>query len=232
MNKLSIVSLLIVLEVSGGSYVQGKTKWNTNYKEIPTIAANNNLLDFAIPIKGTITNEKGEPVARASIVVKGSSQGTSSGQDGGFTLDIAVGATLVISAVGFNTLEIVATDGLKAVLTASNRNLEEVVVIGYSTQRKVNNPSAAVEVKASKLNFQPNATFQSALAGRVAGLQISQPTGQPGAAINVQIRNNPSPAADRGVLYVIDGVPVNDSPGVPNGSGYYGNAALYKRFNK
>jgi len=184
--------------------------------------------------EGTILSNEGAPLAGASISVKGTSRGTSSDNEGRFSIQAVQGNILVVNLMGYETREIVfqGESALKIQLAAASSSLDEVVVIGYGSVRKRNLTGAVSSINNDDLNTSVAANFQQMLQGKAAGLEVTQPTGQPGAGVNVKIRSNPS-FANAGVLYVIDGVPVNDNAGQPElGSGgvggRYGGAGVSK----
>jgi TonB-linked SusC/RagA family outer membrane protein len=161
-------------------------------------------------ITGRVTDEKGEPVARASVLVQGTTTGTTTKSDGTFSLSVPESATtLVISAINFTQQEVPATSPVNVTLTSSTAtNLNEVVVVGYGSQKKSNVTGAISSVKASDLQNIPNGRIEQSLQGRVAGVTIMQNSGQPGSASTIQIRgvttfNNNNP------LWVVDGVVVD-----------------------
>lgn len=176
-----------------------------------------------VEVSGRIVDENNNPLAGASVKLKGTDIGTATDGDGRFTLSIpALQGNLVISFVGFDAVEVPVKSALgQIVLQRKIAAAEEIVVIGYGAVRQRNLTGAVASVKAKDMNTAVNANFQQALQGKAAGVQVIQPTGQPGAGVRVQIRSNPS-AANAGVLYVIDGVPVNDAAGQPSMGGDVG----------
>jgi TonB-linked SusC/RagA family outer membrane protein len=165
-------------------------------------------------ITGKVVDENGG-VAGASVTAKGSTTGTTTNQDGDFSLSVPVAArTLVISFVGYTTRE-VAIDGgtganLSVTLTKSlSSSLDEVVVVGYGTQRKVNVTGAISTIKAKDLENIPNGRIEQALQGRVAGVTIMQNSGQPGSASTIRVRGVTTFGGGNNPLWVIDGVVVD-----------------------
>ena len=161
-------------------------------------------------ITGKVTDEKG-PVSGASVAVKNTTIGTVTNDNGEFTLSVPESAgTLVISYVGYQTREIAITgNSFSVALTKSEGiNLDEVVVVGYGTQRKSNVTGAISSVKARDLENVPNGRIEQALQGRVSGVTILQNSGQPGSSSTIRVRgittfNNNNP------LWVVDGVVVD-----------------------
>ncbi len=164
-------------------------------------------------ITGKITDSKdGSPIVGATVQAKGSKKGTSTGADGSFTLAVAPDVTtLVISSVGFDKQEI-GISGQSAItvsLVASNASLNEVVVVGYGTARKRDLTGSVASVQAKDFNKGPVTNPDQLLQGKVAGLQIINNSGQPGAATIVKIRGNNSIRSGNTPLYVIDGIPLD-----------------------
>jgi len=174
-------------------------------------------------IVGRIVDENGIPVPGASVKVKNSSKGTVTDTNGKFQLALVKGDVLLISYVGFETKEVTYTDeaSLNITLKQVNNALGEVVVIGYGAVKQKNLTGAVVQVKGKDLNTSVASSFQQTLQGKAAGVEVVQPTGQPGAGVTVKIRSNPS-FANAGVLYVVDGVPVNDAAEQPSIGGSIG----------
>ena len=141
-------------------------------------------------ITGKVTDEKG-PVSGASVAVKNTTIGTVTNDNGEFTLSVPESAgTLVISYVGYQTREIAITgNSFSVALTKSEGiNLDEVVVVGYGTQRKSNVTGAISSVKARDLENVPNGRIEQALQGRVSGVTILQNSGQPGSSSTIRVR--------------------------------------------
>lgn len=131
-----------------------------------------------LSVKGNVTDTKGEPIIGASVVIKGNTtQGTITDFDGQFTLNVPANSTLVISYIGYVTQEVPAKSAIKVVLKEDNEMLDEVVVIGYGTQRKGDVTSAISSVKSE--NFVKGAVKDvgQLIQGKVAGLAITNPTG-------------------------------------------------------
>ena len=155
---------------------------------------------------GVIVDEKtGEPVIGASVLEEGTTNGTITDFDGNFQLNVASGAKLVISYVGYKTQNVAAAANLRIKLAEDSEVLEEVVVTGYTTQRKADLTGAVSAVSAKDLEKQQENNPMKALQGKIPGMNISA-DGNPSGAATVRIRgigtlNNNDP------LYIIDGVP-------------------------
>src|SRR4030095_13209496 len=161
-------------------------------------------------ISGKVADESG-PIAGASVTVKNSTVGTTTDANGDFSLSVPSSAkSLVISFLGYETREINITGNVLSITLQKSgaSKLDEVVVVGYGTQRKVNVTGAISSVKAKDLENIPNGRIEQALQGRVSGVTIMQTSGQPGSASTIRIRgittfNNNNP------LWVVDGVVVD-----------------------
>ena len=167
-------------------------------------------------ISGIITDQNGVPIIGASIVINGTMKGTISDVDGKFYIETQSDSKLKISYIGYLT-EVVAVNNqndLKILLNEDSKALDEIVVVGYGTQKKREVTGAVSSVQSKDLNSIASSNFAQTLQGKAAGVQVTQATGQPGANVSIQLRSNPSNASG-GVLYVIDGIPVNDNAGTP-----------------
>lgn len=166
-------------------------------------------------VTGNVVNSKdGGPVSNASVLVKGSSRGVTTNADGLFSLDADAGSTLVISSVGFRSRELslsTLTEPITISLEEIPGNLNEVVVVGYGTQRKRDLTGAVASI--SRKDFVKGAlqSPEQLIAGKVAGVQISSNGGAPGAGSRIRIRGGASLNASNDPLIVIDGVPVDNS---------------------
>ncbi len=170
-------------------------------------------------ITGKVTDDKGVPVLGATVTAKGTKVGASTDATGTFHITMpANSSTLVISSVGFTQQEIRITDQtmLNVALVVSQSNLNEVVVIGYGTARKKELTGAYSVVSAKDFNRVPSATPDQLLQGKVAGLEITVASGQPGGLVQVKIRGNNSIRAGTDPLYVVDGVPLDGRSARPN----------------
>jgi TonB-linked SusC/RagA family outer membrane protein len=163
-------------------------------------------------VSGTITDNEGTTVIGASILVQGTNSGTVTDFDGNYSLQVPRNqAVLVISYTGFATQEIEVTSQdptVNIIMSPSAELLQEVVVTGYGETALNNFSGSAAKVDIDRVATVPRTNFQESLDGNVAGLQVAQGSGQPGAFQNVQIRGLGSINASATPLYVIDGVPV------------------------
>ena len=181
---------------------------------VPAMASNVNIPLSVVPaapvqttVTGTVTDANGLPLPGTSVLVEGTNTGAQTDFDGNYTIDAAADATLIFSYVGFATQEI-AIDGRTAInvtLEEDAGQLDEVVVVGYGTQRKQDLTGAISVVKVDELIQQPSAQITSQLQGRVSGVTITG-GGQPGQAPQIKIRGA-STFGNNSPLYVVDGIP-------------------------
>lgn len=161
-------------------------------------------------IKGKITDDKGEPLIGATIRVKGTNKGAVSDMNGNFKVSADNNAVLIFSAVGMKTIEKSAQDGLTVKMDNDSKSLKETVITALGIKKdKRTLGYAQTSVKTDMLNQSQNGNAITALSGKVAGLQITNAAGTPGAASFVQIRGINSIGLNTQPLFVVDGVPIN-----------------------
>ena len=166
----------------------------------------------SIPIKGRVTDDKGEGLPGVTVLVKGTTNGTTTDAAGTYALNVPNGTgTLVVSFIGYLTKEVAINNQTEVNinLAPDAKALEEVVVVGYGTQRKSDMTGAVGSVKAEALQERPAASLNQALAGRITGANVSVNSGRPGGRANIRIRGNTSVSVTNNPLYVIDGVILN-----------------------
>lgn len=180
---------------------------------LPTLAASEtssspkveNVQQNEVTIKGVVKDANGEAIIGASVIEKGNAKnGTVTDLDGNYTLKVKRGATLTISYIGFISQE---TKGGNVILEEDLKSLSEVVVIGYGTQKKADVTSAVVSVKAedfTKGNFNDAGDL---IKGKVAGLTITKPSGDPGAVTQISLRGIATVSGNAQPLVLVDGVP-------------------------
>ncbi|WP_223648643.1 SusC/RagA family TonB-linked outer membrane protein [Hymenobacter psoromatis] len=166
----------------------------------------------AVPVTGHVTGPDQAAIPGATVVVKGTTNGTTADASGNFTLTLTEAeATLVVSAIGYVTQEI-ALQGrtqLAVVLQVDAKSLDEVLVTGYTTQRKADLTGAVSQIKQSDIKDLPVTNVAQIMQGKAAGVAITAATGAPGEAISVRIRGVGT-INDNDPLYIIDGVPTKD----------------------
>ncbi len=161
-------------------------------------------------VTGTVNGSDGRPLAGVSVNVKGTSRGTSTNSSGKFSIAAASTDSLVLSSVGFQqqTIAVGNQTDVSVSLTATNRELEQVVVTGYGTARKRDITGAVATVSGAELAKQPVLTATQAVQGKVAGVQVIS-SGDPNALPVIRIRGTGTMLAGANPLYVVDGV-IND----------------------
>ena len=166
-----------------------------------------------IAITGKIADDTGEPLPGASILVRGTNQGTVSDFDGNYSLTAPADATLVISFIGYKEQEQLVNSRsiINIIMEIDISSLEEIVVIGYGEVRKSDLTGAVSSIRAQEIQNSNSNDVVSALQGRVTGVQITQASGAPGAGVNIQVRGVNSINAGASPLYVIDGIQVGGS---------------------
>ena len=180
-------------------------------------------------LSGTVTDESGSPIPNASVKIKGARKGTITSSNGNFTLNVAPGAILECSAVGFAPKEVATGDQetITVSLKSNNTVLSEVVVTALGIKRdKRTLTYATQEVKGSALVDAKQDNLVNSLSGKVAGVQITNSSGMPGSSARIVIRGNTSLTGDNEALFVIDGIPMDNSEaGNPDGSLFAGGTA-------
>ncbi len=166
---------------------------------------------IAFTVSGKITSDNGEPLVGASIVEKGTSNGAITDLDGNFKLDVSSGkAILVVSFVGYETKEVALNNQSTLELKLSEGSaLNEVVVVGYGTQKKSQLTGAISSISAKQITEMPITNVAQALQGRVAGVDVSQSGSKPGTVPTIRVRGRRSFRASNDPLYVIDGIPIS-----------------------
>ncbi|MDR3251181.1 MAG: TonB-dependent receptor [Tannerella sp.] len=145
-----------------------------------TVSPDRNTQQQGVRITGTVTDVAGEPVIGVTVKVKGSTVGTATDVEGKFTLTVTDNAVLQVSYIGYIPQEIRAENNLTIVLSEDTQALEEVVVIGYGVQKKINLTGAVSTVSASKLENRATTNLSNALAGLASGVTVRQSSGKPG----------------------------------------------------
>ncbi len=179
------------------------------------IAANN---PFALPldVRGKVLDEAGAAMAGVSVVVRGTNNGTVTDTDGSFTLpDVPTDATLEFSFIGYETISIPVNGNnpINITLQIDDETLEEVVVVGYGTQRKSDVTGSLSSVSSREIKSVPATGVGQALQGRAAGVQVTTSSNAPGGGVSIRIRGGNSINAGNEPLYVIDGFPVYNENG-------------------
>lgn len=160
-------------------------------------------------ITGTvISGDDDLPIFGASVLVKGTNSSAITDADGRFSIKLPDGSkTLVISYIGMEKAEVFARDGMVVTLS-STTTLDEVIVVGYGVQSREAKTGAVVQISGDDLASIPATSVDKMLEGKMAGVQISSTSGQPGAATTIRVRGTSSLGAGSAPLYVVDGIPV------------------------
>ena len=168
-------------------------------KQVP---ANPVIQQSTRQIKGIINDQTGEPIIGANVVVKGTTNGTITDINGEFSLNVPEKAILVISYIGYNSKEVDVTgkSQITATLSEDTQKLEEVVVVGYGTQKKVTVTGAVTAIRADEIVQAPVANISNALVGRLPGVRVQNTGGMPGSESSVDIRGFGKP------LILVDGI--------------------------
>lgn len=215
-SNLKAIITVLVLIVSVFK-VNATTSLNSDKK--PEII--NKVSEADITIKGVVLDELGQPMIGVTIIPKGSSRGTTTDFDGTFTIVVPASTeALLFSYVGYDNKEVLIANqtNLKVLMVPASKTLNEVVIVGYGTQKKKNVLGAMSSVKGETLTLSSAPSVLTALQGKVAGLQITQNSAQPGGGFNIQIRGAGSVNASNDPLIVVDGFPISnlDQPGSGN----------------
>lgn len=216
--KFNLKTLLTVLFLIVSVFKVSAVSSEENRKKSEII---NKEPEADITIKGIVLDELGQPMIGVTILPKGSSRGTTTDFDGSYTIVVpAATEALLFSYVGYETKEvaIAGQTTIKVSLVQSSKSLNEVIIVGYGTQKKKNVLGAMSSVKGETLTLSSAPSVLTALQGKVAGLQITQNSAQPGGGFDIQIRGAGSINASNDPLVVIDGFPVTNlqQPGTGN----------------
>jgi TonB-linked SusC/RagA family outer membrane protein len=162
-------------------------------------------------VTGTVVDDRGEPLIGASILILGTHSGAVSDIDGKFSIQVPDGSnTLRVSYTGFRstTVDISTVNEVSVIMATDAIGLEDVIIVGYSSQRKKDITGAVSSVDSDEFATEAALSVENALRGRATGVQVFQASGTPGAAINVRVRGSTSINASNQPLYIIDGVPL------------------------
>ena len=164
-------------------------------------------------VTGVVTSsEDGEPVIGASVKVKGAAVGAVTDMDGMFTLEVKPGTELTISYLGMTPKTVKAANNMRVVLEPDNKTLQEVVVTGYGSARKLGTIAGSVEtVSSDKLANRPVANIGDALQGQVSGVQVFTSSGEPSATTSMRVRGVTSIYATTEPLFILDGSEISQN---------------------
>lgn len=162
-------------------------------------------------VNGTvIAQEDNSPIIGASVLVVGTNVGAITDSNGHFSLTVPAGKkTLRITYVGMEPIEVSARPNMRIILTNDQKALDEVIVVGYGTQRREAKTGSITTVSGDEIADIPAISVDKMLAGKLAGVMITQNSGQPGSASSIRIRGTSSINAGNNPLYVVDGLPIS-----------------------
>ncbi len=165
-------------------------------------------------IKGNVKDELGTDLPGVSVIVKGTTSGTATDFDGNFELEVGdPDVILVFSYIGYMSVEVQASADMQIVLQESTESLEEVVLIGYGQTTKKDATGAVERVGEKEFNVGLIASPEQLITGKTAGVNVVPPSGKPGEAGTVKIRGGVSSLGNNSPLYVIDGIPIDQTEG-------------------
>jgi len=162
-------------------------------------------------VSGVVSDGSGMTIPGVNVSIKGTNTGISTNVDGEYSIDVPADAVLVYSFIGFETQEI-AVNGrqqINVTLVEGSEVLEEVVVIGYGTQRRDDITSAVSTIRTKDIENLKQTTVDQMIQGKAAGVSVTNNSGQPGSAVSIRVRGTTSISGTNEPLYVIDGVPVS-----------------------
>ncbi len=165
-----------------------------------------------ITVTGVVNDQSGQPVAGATIMVKDSYEGTTTGYDGQFQLNVPQSAIIIVDYLGYMPLELPAKAKMEITLQEDTQVIDDVVVIGYGAVRKKELTGAVASLKADELTKQLSSDLGASLQGMVSGVSVTAESGAPGAGSTILIRGVSSVNGGNTPLYVVDGVPHEDDP--------------------
>lgn len=202
-SKFFAALTLVAVLTSGRAYVMSAAE--ASYPEAS--------VQQETKVSGVIVDTQGQPVPGASVIQKGTTNGIMSAVDGSFTIFVPGGATLQISCIGYTTIDVKSSPSMRVVLSEDNEFLDEVVVVGYGTQKKANLTGAVSTVDVAKtLEARPVADIGKALQGSVPGLTVLNSSGSIGGSPTITIRGlgTLSNDATSNPLIIVDGVAMED----------------------
>ena len=185
--------------------------WRLTLFCLMTICSIGQVFAQSQQISGTIVDKNGETMIGVSVSVKGSISGTISDVNGNFTIKVnSPKDILQISYIGYinQTLVVGNQKTLKVVMIEKSKDLDEVIVVGYGTQKKSDITGSVVSVKADDMNSIPTSSIAEMLRGQAAGVFVTQNSSRPGGGSDILIRGGKSLSGGNGPLYIVDGVPL------------------------
>ncbi len=177
-----------------------------------------------ITLRGSVKDDQNQPLIGVSITIEGQTQGTSSDIDGNFSIKVAKDATLNFSYIGYKDMSMAVNNRthLDVVMAGDAVELDDVVVIGYGTSRKSDLSGAVASLNSDDLTMGDPTDIAKGLSGKIAGVSVVQNDGAPGGGMSINVRGVNSFSTSSQPLYVIDGIPYDDSS-MPSGDANSGN---------
>jgi TonB-linked SusC/RagA family outer membrane protein len=197
-------------EILSSQIVIKKKKDPILYRSIPKKKAER--LEIQANITGSVLDESGRPLPGATIIAKGTKVGTTTDFDGNFEISMPIGVVKIqVSYLGYKTKE-VDVSGQTSITVNLNLDaaaLEEVIVVGYGTLAKKRVTGSVISISSETIVDVPSLSPEAAIIGRVAGVQVQETSGEPGASPNIRVRGSGSISAGNDPLFVIDGIPIS-----------------------
>ncbi|MEX2568230.1 MAG: SusC/RagA family TonB-linked outer membrane protein [Cyclobacteriaceae bacterium] len=206
----------ILAQVARSAKLKFRQVNNSIYVGGTAAAENNTDIPISIDrveVSGTVTDANGQPIPGATVLVEGTNSGTATDIDGKFMLDAPEGAVLLISFIGYQSQRVTVSNQttFNITLQEDQSSLEEVVVVGYGTQKKADITGSVASVSEDLLQSRPVANFEDALQGRASGVQVRQTGGDLNGKFSINIRGIGSVTGSNDPLIVVDGVPLFSS---------------------
>lgn len=165
-----------------------------------------------IKVQGQVFDDQGLEVIGATVRAKNDpTKGTATNLDGAFTIEVPEGEILVISYIGYKTVEVAATPSLTIKLEPDTEVLEDVVVVGYMPRKVANTSASVVKISAEQISNKPVANPLDAISGKVAGLQVYSSSGEPSAQLSIALHGQGSLGAGTAPLFIMDGMPISSN---------------------
>ena len=182
-------------------------------------------------VTGKVNDPSGQPLPGVTVLVKGTKKAVSTDFDGKYSVSVSTGGTLVFSYIGFKTKEqkVGNSNTYTISLDTENESLNEVVVVGYGTQKKKVTTGSMSSIKTESFTERPISRLDQGMVGQIAGVRVKQTTGMPGQPFSVEIRGAGSISAGNEPLYVIDGFPIHTEGG--NSAGGFSNGSPLDNMN-
>ncbi len=203
-NNIKSIFMLFMLFLSLQASAADKPVWaiNSSSFEINDVRA----------LTGLVISETGGPIVGASIQVKGQNLGTTTDASGKFSIEVSEKTILVVSHIGYESQEVVVGDQTSIIvkLVRSASEMDQVVVVGYGTQKKRDLTGSISSLSSKDLENRPATQFGYAIEGKAAGVQIIRSSGQPQAGFSIRVRGTSSITAGSDPLYIVDGVPTEN----------------------